>query len=93
MMDFTWYVLGFLSAGSAYLLYELSKKYRFDWMAWTGSVLGIFLILFCIAWFAGTTLEGVPRAASMGIVFFFIPCIVLLTLTVRLILSKNKKSS
>ena len=54
----------------AALLVALSKRYRLNWIAWGGMGLGMALILFCIAWSAGSVLEGVPRAAAMGVVFF-----------------------
>ena len=44
MMGLTWYVLGVLTAVSAYVLYEYSQKHKLDWIAWTGLVLGIVLI-------------------------------------------------
>ena len=89
MMDLTWYLLGVLTGAAAYWLYLTSKKHRLGAVEWTGLVLGIFLILFCIAWIVGTVLEGVPRAASMGIILFAIPGIVLLTLTSRILAPKN----
>lgn len=92
MMDLTWYVLGFLSGASAYWLYVASQKYQLGAIEWTGLVLGIFLILFCIAWVVGTVLEGVPRAASMGIILFAFPGIVILTLTYRLMSSRNRET-
>ena len=83
MMGFTWYVLGALLAGSAYSLYVYSRKHRMNWLSWTGMVLGIVLILFSIAWAVGSVLEGVPRAASMGLLLFGLSGIVILTGTAR----------
>ena len=70
MMGFTWYILGVLTVGLVYFLYEYSKKQKLDWLAWAGLSLGITTILFSIAWSVGAVLEGVPRAASMGMLMF-----------------------
>ena len=83
MMGFTWYVLGVLAAGCAYFLYEHSKRHRMNWLSWSGLVLGILLILFSVAWAVGSVLEGVPRAASMGLLLFGLSGIVILTVTAR----------
>ena len=87
-MGLTWYVLGVLTAVSAYVLYEYSQKHKLDWIAWTGLVLGVVLILFSIASAVGAVLEGVPRAASMGLLFFGLGGIVILTLSARYITAK-----
>ena len=88
MMGFTWYVLGALAAGSAYFLYEYSRKHRMNWISWSGLVLGIVQILFSIAWAVGSVLEGVPRAASMGLLLFGLGGIVILTVTARYMATK-----
>ena len=90
MMDLTWFLLGFVSAGIVYFLYELSRKERLDWISWTGLILGIFAVLFGIAWAVGSVLEGEPRAASMGILMFGLSGIILLTLTARFIAAKKR---
>ena len=89
MMGVTWYILGVLTAVSAYFLHEYSKKHRLNWLPWTGLILGIFLILFSIAWAAGAVLEGVPRSASMGMLMFGLGGIVILTVVVRFITNQN----
>lgn len=83
MMGLTWYVLGALAAGSAYALREYSKKHPMNWISWSGMALGIVLVLFSIAWATGAVLEGVPRAASMGLLLFGLGGIVVLTVTGR----------
>jgi len=90
MMDLTWFLLGFVSAGVVYFLYELSRKERLDWISWAGLILGIFAVLFGIAWAVGSVLEGEPRAASMGILMFGLSGIILLTLTARFIAAKKR---
>jgi len=84
-MGLTWYVLGLLTVASVVALKHYSDRYRFNWIAWGGLVTGTVTILFGIAWAVGAILEGVPRAASMGILLFGIGGTVLLVLTARYI--------
>ena len=92
MMDFTWYILGVLTGAVAYTLYLISKKTDLNWLSWTGLVAGSALILFTIAWAVGSALEGVPRAASMGILLFGLSGVIMLTLTARMIASQKDKA-
>lgn len=89
MMGFTWYFLGILTVVTGYFLYEYSKKHRLHWLSWTGLGIGIFSIFFGIAWAVGAVLEGVPRAASMGLLMFGFGGIVILTVTIRFISSEK----
>jgi Na+-translocating ferredoxin:NAD+ oxidoreductase RnfG subunit len=91
MMGFTWYMLGVLTGASAIFLWKFSKQYRLNRLAWGGLTVGLFLILFSIAWSAGAVLEGVPRAASMGLLLFGLSGIVLLTFTYKYIDTKLGK--
>ena len=90
MMDLTWYILGILSALSGYLMYEYSLKHPLNWISWSGLILGVFLVLFSVAWGVGAVLEGVPRAASMGLLLFGFSGIIILTLSGRYIIGKGK---
>ena len=87
MMDFTWYILGVLTGAVAYSLYLVSKKYTLNWLLLSGLIAGSGLILFTIAWAVGSVLEGVPRAASMGMLLFGLSGAIILTVTARLIAS------
>ncbi len=91
MMNLIWLGLGILTIVSIALLVKLSNYYRLNWVAWGGLGLGVGLVLFCIAWSVASVLEGVPRAASMGVVFFAFPGIVLLTVTMKYIDAKLGK--
>jgi len=91
MMDFTWYMLGVLTGAAAIFLWKFSKQYRLNRQAWGGLGVGIFLILFSIAWSMGAVLEGVPRAASMGLILFGLTGVALLTFTFRYINVKLEK--
>jgi Na+-translocating ferredoxin:NAD+ oxidoreductase RnfG subunit len=91
MMGFTWFVLGLLTTGSAVLLLHFPKRYQLNWFAWSSLSLGIVLILFSIAWAVGSVLEGVPRAASMGLLLFGFSGIAILTLAFRYTVTKGRK--
>jgi len=92
MMDFTWYILGVLTGAVAYSLYLVSKKYTLNWLLLSGLIAGSGLILFTIAWAVGSVLEGVPRAASMGMLLFGLSGAIILTVTARLIASRKGDS-
>ncbi len=83
MMGFTWFVSGLLTTGSGIFLWHFSKHYQLNWLAWTGLAIGIGNILFSIPWAVACVLEGVPRAASMGLLLFGLSGVVILTLTGR----------
>jgi hypothetical protein len=92
MMDFIWFCLGLLTTGSIFGLWTLSSSYRMNGLGWLGTGTGIFLVLFTIAWSAGSILEGVPRAASMGLVLFGLPGISLLVLSLKFIDTRLEKT-
>ena len=92
MMDFTWYILGVLTGAVAYSLYLISKKNTLNWLLWSGLIAGSALILFCIAWAVGCVLEGVPRAASMGILLFGLSGVIIMTVTVRMIARRKNQT-
>ena len=92
MMDLTWYILGVLTGAVAYSLYLIAKNTTLNWLLWSGLMAGSFLILFSIAWAVGSVLEGVPRAASMGILLFGLSGVIILTLTARMIASKKNQN-
>lgn len=73
-------------------LLTFNKMYNFKWLAWLLSGLGIFLLVFAIGWSVSSVLEGEPRAASMGMVFFGIPSLLLLFLARRVVLKPKRKS-
>jgi biotin transporter BioY len=82
------FLLGFLTAMIIIGLYTWNKTYRFKWSDWTLLLLGFILEIFALAWSVSSVLEGEPRAASMGLVFFAIPGLIILTLSRRLILKR-----
>ena len=91
MMDLIWYVLGILTGISILTLRHISHRFTLTWVTWGGLTIGVFMILFCIAWAAGSILEGVPRAASMGLLLFGLGGVLMLSLTGRMIVSKSRQ--
>ncbi len=87
MMMLTFYIVGLLAAASVWWLNYLAQRQRVKPLMLAGLGLGIALVLFCIAWGVGSVLEGVPRAAAMGVVFFGFPGVVLLTLIGRKVMA------
>ena len=90
MMMITFYLVGLLAAASAWWLIRLAQRQQIKPLLLAGLAAGIALILFCIAWGMGSVLEGVPRAASMGVVFVGFPGVILLTLIGRKVLAVGK---
>ena len=76
-------MIGLSAGGAVWLLSSLAHRRQLSWLVLTGLAAGIGLVLFCVAWSMGSALEGVPRAAAMGIVCFGLPGIVLLAVAAR----------
>ncbi len=91
-MALMWLTVGLITGLSVFAGVELHKRYDINWLGWSGLVLGEFLILFCIAWSTASIFEGVPRAASMGLLMFGGPGLVVLVLTWRLLIQKSARS-
>jgi hypothetical protein len=88
-----WFVLGLIVGLSVLGGMEVHKRFDLDWRAWSGLLLGEFLVLFCIAWSVASMAEGVPRAASMGLLLFGGSGLVVLVLTWRLFVQKAQRTS
>ncbi len=91
MMSLTWYLLGLLTVASGEGLRQVNLRYRLDWIAWGGLFSGIGALLFCIAWAVGAYLEGVPRAAAMGLLMFGLGGIVILAVVSKYINARLEK--
>ena len=63
-MGLTWAIIGLLAGLSVLAYVELAKRFRLDWKAWCGLILGEFLLLFSIAWCVASVAEGVPQSAT-----------------------------
>jgi len=77
------FCLGILAMLMIVGLIKFNKMFNLNWLAWSLSGLGVFLILFAVAWSVSSVLEGETRAASMGMVFFGIPAVIMLLLARR----------
>lgn len=91
MMDFTWLMVGILTAAAVVTIHLTTQRYRLRWQEMTGLIGGACLLLFSIPWAVASILEGVPRAASMGILLFAIPGLVLLAFTWRSVVRQPLK--
>jgi len=88
-IEMLFFTLGVISTLSLIAMVKWNKIYKFDWKAWFLLGLGFFLMIFCLAWSVSSVLEGEPRAASMGMVVFGLPSLVLLALARRVVLKKQ----
>ena len=93
MMIFTgneilFFALGVISTLMVLSIRNWNKQYHFKKREWPVIILGFFMLLFCIAWSVSSVLEGEPRAASMGMLVFGLPALILLALSRRLVLKK-----
>ena len=83
-------VLGTLLGGA---LVVLQKTHEFRWYANLLAAIGIFLLLFTIAWSVSSVLEGEPQAANMGLLVFGLPTLLLLGVTRRLVRRRGAEAS
>lgn len=87
--ELLFFLLGFLTCLIIIGFIYLKREYRLNWKIGSIVGLGAFLLLFCIAWSTSSMLEGEPRAASMGMVVFGIPALILITFGLRLSFKKD----
>ena len=92
-MGLMWFTVGLITGLSVFVFAELHRRFDLNWLGWSGLILGEFLILFCIAWSTASIFEGVPRAASMGLLMFGGAGLVVLVLTWRFLIQKNARSA
>ncbi|NOU58473.1 hypothetical protein [Marinifilum caeruleilacunae] len=88
-IEILFFSLGVLSTLAIGLIYYYNQKLKFSVPAWTTSILGAFLFIFGIAWAFSSVLEGEPRAASMGLIVFVIPSLILLLFSRKLAIRKS----
>ncbi|RZT96700.1 hypothetical protein EV201_1343 [Ancylomarina subtilis] len=87
-IEILFFTLGVITTLAIGTTYYFNKKLTFTAGTWATLGLGIFLLIFCIAWSCSSVLEGEPRAASMGLVVFGIPGLILLLLGRKLAIKK-----
>ena len=91
-MALMWFSVGLITGLSVFAFVELHRRFDLNWLGWAGLLLGEFLILFCIAWSTASVFEGVPRAASMGLLMFGGSGLVILVLTWRFLVQTKARS-
>ena len=92
-IEILFFMLGVVATLSAVGLIILNKTYPLDWKSWLSLIVGIFLLVFAVAWSLSSVMEGEPRAASMGMVFFGIPGIILLLLGRRFVVKCETRTA
>jgi len=88
-IEILFFVLGVLTALFVVALVKYNQDLGFRKWSLLTLTLGGFLGIFCLAWSVSSVLEGVPRAASMGLVVFGLPSIILLLLGRRMALKEK----
>lgn len=91
-IEILFFMLGILTTIGTFTMIHYHKKLQFSWGTLGTVCLGLFLLLFSVAWSISSMLEGEPRAASMGMVVFGIPSLILIVLGRKLALKPVKKS-
>jgi len=91
-IEVLFFMLGILSTIGTFSVVYYYKKIHFSIPVLLTICLGVFLLVFSVAWSVSSMLEGEPRAASMGMVVFGIPSLILIVLGRRLALKPSKKS-
>lgn len=79
-MDLTWYLLGGISALLGVWVYKLVKSNQGGWKVLLPVITGGLLLLFSIAWSVSSVFEGEQKSASMGILIFGVPALLLIVL-------------
>jgi hypothetical protein len=79
-MDLVWYVLGIATALLGVWVYKLINSSQGGWKVLLPVISGGLLLLFTAAWAVSSIFEGEPRSASMGILVFGVPALLLVVL-------------
>ena len=88
-IEMLFFLLGVIVTVAIYAMVKYNRQYKFKVLTWILLCIGILFFVFGFAWAASSFLEGVPRAASMGLVFFCLPALILLLLGRRLALRNS----
>jgi hypothetical protein len=79
-----WFCMGILFTLSVLGLAWLSIKVKLPWYAWAMKITGVVAILFGLGWAGASFLEDIYQSGSMGLIFFSMPGVILITLSWRL---------
>jgi len=90
-MDLMWFLLGFVSAFVCMGIYHLIVRCKISWKSLVPAASGVSLLLFAVAWSVSSVLEKEPQAASMGMIVFGIPGIILMLIAWRVFNSETKR--
>ena len=88
-MDLTWYLLGGISALLGVWVYKLIRSNSGGFKVLIPVITGGLLLLFTVAWSVSSVFEGEPQSASMGVMIFGIPALLLIVLGWRNIPKTN----
>ena len=76
-IEFLFFILGGVTTAGTIGLVFLHIRKSLNWKGWLSGILELIVTIFTIAWTVSSILEGEPQAASMGLIFFGIPAILL----------------
>ena len=88
-MGLMWFFLGSLFALALWGLFSWNgrRAKKFTPLSWVVLLATLFQALFTIAWTVSSMIEGEPRAAGMGLLFFGFFTLALMALSRRLLTS------
>ena len=87
--EILFYLLGVISTLLIFGIVYLHRVYRFKCYATVLATLGIFMIVFTVAWWVSGIQEGEAQAGNMGLLVFGLPGLLLLGITQRFIAKKK----
>ena len=91
-MNILWFGLGGLIVLSIWGLksYLSKNKLKISWLSWLGTIIGLFLSFFSIAWLVTSIIEGESQAAGLGFLIFGGLAFIILALTRKKIIKNNR---
>lgn len=83
MEQMQWFFMGVLFTISVFALAYLSMLVKLHWLAWTGLISGVVMILFTIGWVGASYMEGYPQSGAIALTIFGGAGLILLSATWR----------
>ena len=83
-IEVLFFLLGVMTTLTIGGLSWLRIKHEMSWKPLALLCVGIFTMIFAIAWSVSSVLEGEPQAGSMGMIVIFIPGLILTSLGGRM---------
>ena len=90
-IEIMFFLLGVCATLGIWGMVFFNKNRVIKWHTWLVACFTIFMFLFTVAWSWSSVLEGEPQAASLGLVFFGIPTVILAFVTRTLIIKSQVK--